>query len=314
MTASEPAIAIEAESAQRPQTLRQKLAAGRFVISVEIDPPRGLAVKRVLRAAAQMHAAGADCVNVGDSPMAEVRLSAVAMASLLRENVGIETVLHCSTRDRNLMALQADLLGAHALGVRNVLCIKGDDHVLGSYAAAQAVWHLNALDLMRLLKGFNGGADAAGKAIKPAPRFFIGAAVNPGAVKLDDEVALVRRKVRAGAEFLLSQAVFEADCVERLVEKLGPDHPPIILGIWPPHSLKQAEFLDAHINRLPPGMVDAVGRAGDDGERCGIELAQELIERVRPLVQGVYIIPSFGRFSGTAEIVATARELAGDAV
>jgi homocysteine S-methyltransferase len=243
--------------------------------------------------------------------MAEARLSAIAMASLLRDKAGLETLLHCSTRDRNLMALQSDLLGAHALGIRNVLCIKGDAHALGSYAKATAVWDLNALGLMRLLKGFNAGQDAASKPVQPRTNFFIGAAINPTAANLDDEVALAKRKVQAGAEFFISQAVFEPEPVERLLEKLGSGHPPLIVGIWPLHSLRQTNFLNELVMPVPAWVKDAIEKAGNDGERCGAELAQRLLEQVAPLAQGVYFIPSFGRFASITELVVAAREMAG---
>jgi methionine synthase / methylenetetrahydrofolate reductase(NADPH) len=293
-----------------PKTLRQKLAAGRFIVSVEIDPPRGLAVNRTLEAAALMKEAGADVVNVGDSPMAEVRMSAIAMASLLRERVGVEPIVHCSTRDRNLMALQADMMGAHALGLRNVLCIKGDPHALGSYTNAAAVWDVNALGLMRILKGFNAGHDAINNPVKPPTRFFVGAAVNPSAQDIDAEVRLVRRKVKAGADFLVSQAVFEVSVLERFLERLGTPHVPIILGVWPIHTLRQASFLNERVIPVPGWVREEMATAGDNGEERGIELAVSLLEKVRPLVQGVYFIPSFGRFTGIAQLVSAARDLA----
>ncbi len=297
------------ETAAPPRTLRQKLQAGRFVVSVEVDPPRGLAVGRTLEAASLVREAGADCVNVGDSPMAEVRLSAIAMASLLRERVGIEPIVHCSTRDRNLMALQSDLMGAHALGLRNVLCIKGDPHALGRYANAAAVWDVNALGLMRILKGFNGGRDALGNEVRPVTRFFIAGAVNPVAEDVEAEVKLARRKVAAGAEFLLSQAVFEVDAVERFLERLGDAPVPIILGLWPLHTAKQADFLNDRVIPVPSWLRNEMEKAGDGGEQRGREHAHRLLEKVRPLVQGVYFIPSFGRLSGIAELVVAAREL-----
>ncbi|MPZ50095.1 MAG: bifunctional homocysteine S-methyltransferase/methylenetetrahydrofolate reductase [Dehalococcoidia bacterium] len=292
------------------RSFQEKLKTGRFVVSVEVDPPRSQAVVQTIEAARLMREAGADCVNVGDSPMAEARLSAIAMASLLKEKAGIEPVLHCSTRDRNLMALQSDLLGAHALGIRSVLCIKGDAHALGSYAKATAIWDLNAFGLLRLLRGFNAGEDAAGKPVRPSTSFFAGAAVNPSAPDLVEEAKMVRRKAQAGAEFLISQAVFEAEAVERLIERLGPSHPPIIIGVWPVHSLRQADFLSEYITPVPSWVRDRIEAAGSDAEKAGVEMAQDLLEKLRPLAQGVYLIPSFGRFSGIAELVVAARELA----
>jgi homocysteine S-methyltransferase len=298
--------------AAAPRNLQEKLASGRFIVSVEVDPPRSLAINQTLEAARLMHEAGVDCVNVGDSPMAEARLSAIAMAALLRDKAGVEPILHCSTRDRNLMALQSDLLGAHAWGVRNVLCIKGDAHALGSYAKATAIWDLNALGLLRLLRGFNAGLDAANKPVQPPTHFFTGAVVNPAAVDLSEEARLTRRKAEAGAEFFLSQAIFDAEPLERLLEKLGPSHAPIIVGVWPIHSLRQVDFLDEHITPVPAWVRERIAAAGEDAEKCGVELAQALLAKLRPLAQGVYLIPSFGRLSGVTELVVAARELARD--
>ena len=140
--------------------------------------------------------------------------------------------------------------------------------------------------------------------------FFPGAAVNPAADDVAEEAKMVRRKQQAGAEFLLSQAIFEAESLERLLERLGPNHPPIVAGIWPVHSLRQADFLAEYITKVPSWVRDRIEAAGNDAERCGVEMAQELLEKVRPLAQGVYLIPSFGRFSGITELVIAARELA----
>jgi methionine synthase I (cobalamin-dependent)/5,10-methylenetetrahydrofolate reductase len=304
-----PGPPAEARPVAQPRSLRQKLAAGKFVVSVEIDPPRGLAVKRTLEAARLMAASGADCVNVGDSPMAEVRMSAIAMGSLLKQ-AGLEVIVHCSPRDRNIMALQADLMGAHALGLRNVLCVKGDPHALGSYHNAAAVWDVNALGLMRILRGFNQGHDAIDKPVKPATRFFIGAAVNPGAEDVDAEVKLVRRKVNAGANFMMSQAVFDFEALERFLDKLGEPPIPIILGLWPLQSRRQASFLNERIMPVPQAVRDDLERAGDGAAELGLEMAARMLEKVRPLVQGVYFIPTFGRFQGIANLVAMARRLA----
>ncbi len=303
-----PEIAPEMKPAT-PRTLRQKLAAGRFVVSVEIDPPKGTSVRRATEAASLMRECGADCINVGDSPMAEVRMSAIATASLLRERAGVETIVHFATRDRNLMALQADLMGAHALGIRNVLCIKGDPHALGRYTNAAAVWDVNALGLMRILKGLNAGHDALDNPVRPPTRFFVAAAVNPSAADVKAEVRLVRRKVEAGADFLMSQAVFDATALERFLDALGPPPVPIMVGVWPLHTLKQASFLNERVLPIPSTVLTHMEKAGDDGEKWGREMAQALLERVVPLVQGVYFIPSFGRFAGLAELVTVARTL-----
>jgi homocysteine S-methyltransferase len=201
-------------------------------------------------------------------------------------------------------------MGAHALGIRNVLCVKGDPHALGSYTNAAAVWDVNALGLMRILKGFNAGHDAIDKPVKPSTNFFVGAAVNPSADDVDAEVKLVRRKVNAGAEFMLSQAVFDASALDRFLERLGEPPIPIILGLWPIQSVRQADFLNERIMPVPSYVRDAIEQAGDGAGELGFELAARLLERVRPMVRGVYFIPSFGRYEGIAGLVSMARRLA----
>jgi homocysteine S-methyltransferase len=242
--------------------------------------------------------------------MAEVRMSAVMTAAMLKDRAGVEPIVHISTRDRNLMALQADLMAAHAWGLRNILCIKGDPHALGSYNGAKAVWDINALDLMRILKGFNAGHDAIKKQISPATRFYVGAALNPSAPEFETELKLAKNKIRAGTDFFLTQAVFETEPVERMLEGLGPGHPPVIAGIWPVHSTRQASFLNERITQVPAWVCEAIEKAGTNAEQRGLELAQRLLEDLRPLAQGVYFVPSFGRFDGIAELVAAARQLA----
>jgi homocysteine S-methyltransferase len=209
------------------------------------------------------------------------------------------------------MALQADLMGAHALGIRNVLCVKGDPHALGSYTNAAAVWDVNALGLMRILRGFNDGHDAIDRPVRPATNFFVGAAVNPSAADVDAEVKLVHRKVNAGAGFMLSQAVFDAGTLERFLEKLREPPIPIILGVWPIQSVRQADFLNERVMPVPAYVREAIQNAGDGAGELGFELAARLLERVQPMVRGVYFIPSFGRFEGVAGLVSMARRLAG---
>jgi homocysteine S-methyltransferase len=209
------------------------------------------------------------------------------------------------------MALQADMMGAHALGIRNILCVKGDPHALGSYNNAAAVWDVNALGLMRILKGFNAGHDAIDKPVSPATRFFIGAAVNPCAEDVDAEVKLVRRKANAGAGFMMSQAVFDVAALERFLEKLGPPPIPIILGLWPIQSTRQASFLNERIMPVPDAVRVEIEKAGDGAAERGLEMTARLLEKVYPLVQGVYFIPTFGRFQGIADLVTAARRLAG---
>jgi homocysteine S-methyltransferase len=304
----QPAVAeAEAEAA----TLREKLAAGRFVVSVEIDPPRGLNPRRALQGAARLKEAGVDCINVGDSPMARVRMSPFAMALLIQQQVGIETIVHVTTRDRNLLALQSDLLGAHVLGLRNVLCLRGDPPSGSGYARAVGVWDVTPVGLLRVLRGLNEGLDWAGNPMAQPTSFFIGAAANPTAASLEAEIKLLRRKVEAGAEFIMTQAVYDIEALERFLAKAARFRVPILLGVLPLHSQRHAEFIHTELAGVvvPDGVRERMRLAGEQGLEEGKAIAREVIEAAREMVQGIYLIPSFNRFDVAAELAETLREV-----
>jgi len=298
-----------AEVAEAPalegETLREKLAAGRFVVAVEIDPPRGLNVRRVLEGAARLKEVGVDCINVGDSPMARVRMSPITMALFVHQRVGVETIVHFTTRDRNLMALQADLIGAHVLGLRNVLCLRGDSPSGSGYARAVGVWDVSPVGLIRVLRGLNEGVDWAGNTMAQPTSFFIGAAANPTAPSLEAELKLLRRKVEAGADFVMTQAMYDREALDRFLKNASRLNVPILLGVMPLHSLRHAEFIR---NELPGVVVpdevrERLRRAGDNALAEGVAIARELVEAARGRVQGVYVVPSFNRFDVVADLV-----------
>ncbi len=289
-----------------PQTLREKLAAGRFVVTVEVDPPRGLNVAPILEGARLLKEAGVDCVNVGDSPMARTHMSAIAMASMLREQVGIETIVHCTTRDRNLIALEADLIGAHALGLRNVLCLRGDPPRGPGYSRAIGVWDVGSIGLIRMMKGMNEGVDSSGGSIGQPASFFVGAAANPmGQVEL--EMKNTRRKQEAGADFLLTQPIFDAEAVAEYLEAVKEFKLPVILGIMPLYSQRHAEFIHHELAgvTLPDAIRERMRLAGENGLAEGMAIARELLHQVRGKVEGICIMPSFGRFDVAAELAAS---------
>ena len=296
-------IALPAEELDTEDvTLREKLAAGRFVITAEIDPPRGLNPRRALQGAARLRLAGIDAVNVGDSPMARVRMSAFALAVLLRQQLGLETIVHVTTRDRNVMALQSDLIGAHVLGQRNVLCLKGDAPTGSGYARAIGVWDVTPVGLMRILKGLNEGIDWAGSAMAQPTSFFVGAAANPNATSLEAEMKLLRRKVQAGADFIMTQTMYDIEALERFLEKASRFKVPIIMGVLPLHSERHADFIH---NELPGVIVPEAVRqrmrdAGENGLAEGAAIAREIVAAARGGVQGVYLIPAFNRYDVAA--------------
>jgi homocysteine S-methyltransferase len=296
-----PADEIEPEEA----TLREKLAAGRFIISAEIDPPRGLNPRSALKGAARLKLAGLDCVNVGDSPMARVRMSPFAMALLYRQQLGLETIVHVTTRDRNLLAIQSDLLGIHVLGLRNVLCLKGDAPSASGYARAVGVWDVTPVGLLRVLKGLNEGVDFAGNAMAQPTSFFVGAAANPTAPSLEAEIKLLKRKVEAGADFVMTQAIYDIEALERFLEKASRFKVPIIMGLMPLHSERHAEFIHNELAgvTIPEPLRQRMREAGENGAAEGAAIAREIIAAARGGVQGIYFIPSFGRYDMVAELV-----------
>jgi homocysteine S-methyltransferase len=322
-TTAEPAAtpgapAVIVEPAGRPvreapaagETLRDKLAASRFVVSVEIDPPKGLNPRHALEAAAMLKDAGVDCINVGDNPRVETRMSPLAFALLVQQRVGLETIVHFTTRDRNLAALQADLIGAEVWGLRNILCLRGDPPSGGGPARAVAVWDVSTVGLIRVLKGLNEGVDRVGNSVGQPTSFFIGAAANPTAASLDAEMKLLRRKVAAGAEFVMTQAVYDAEALDRFLKAASGLKVPILLGVMPLHSLRHAAFLQKELVGIvvPEPVREALRRAGENSLKEGMALARELLDAARGRVQGVYIMPSFGRYELAAQLLAELRQ------
>jgi homocysteine S-methyltransferase len=300
-----PAPAAAPRSAEEPSLLRA--LRERFVVSVEIDPPRGINTTKVLEAARLMAERGVDCVNIADSPLARIRMSAMALAYLIRlQYPRLEVILHYTTRDRNLMGLQSDLLGAHALGIRNILCLTGDPPSLGDYPNATAVFDTDAPGLMRIVHRMNQGTDLAGSSIGAATGFAVGCGVNPTAVDLDKEFDYVRRKLEAGPQFVMTQPVYELDCWKRFVERLsGLTKIPILMGILPLQSFRHAEFLHNEVPgiQVPDWIRARMHEAGNEGQRVGVELARDLLRACRGMANGAYLMPSFGRYENCLEVL-----------
>ena len=298
-----------------PTDLGAKLAAGRFVVAAEMDPPRGFSVAGMIAGAETLAEAGADVIDVADSPMARMRMSPWAACRLIQERVGVETVLHFPTRGRNLLRLQGDLLAVHALGIRNVFVCLGDPVAIGDYPKGTDNVDVTATGLLALITGsFNEGRDRAGASIGEPTSFLAGCAVNPSAPDPAREAALLRRKIEAGASFALSQPVFDPDALARFragyEERFGPLGLPILAGVLPLTSARHAEFLH---NEVPgvvvPGPVrERIGDAGEQAAREGLRMAVELVGELRATgaAAGVYVMPQFGRFDVAAEVVEAA--------
>ena len=299
-----------------PTALEARLSAGDFVIAVEVEPPRSFNAARLVAAAGTLLEAGADVVDVADSPMAKMRMSAWAACRLVEEQVGVETVLHFPTRGRNLLRLQGDLLGAHALGIRNLFVCVGDPVAIGDYPHGSGTVDVTATGLLALIaEEFNRGRDRAGSSIGEPTAFFAGAAVTPAAPDLERECRLLRRKVDAGARFLLSQPLYESGALARLretYEEVAGEAltVPILAGVLPLATVRHADFLH---NEVPGIVIPTAARArleaaGDDAARAGVAMAAELSTELRAAgAAGVYVMPQFGRYDLAAELVEAAR-------
>ena len=286
--------------------LQEKLAAEEFVVSVELDPPKGLNPAKVLEGAALLQEAGVHCINIADSPMARVRMSCIALARLIQDHLGIEAIIHFTTRDRNLMALQSELLGAHALGIRNILALTGDPLRLGDYPNTTGVWDVDLVGLLQIIHNMNQGHDAAGSSIGAKSSFFVGTALNLNMTEeqRDSEIEKFWRKIDAGAQFIMTQPIYELAPLLRFLDRVGKPPIPLILGCIPLHSSRHAEYLHNEVPGITiPDDVRMSMRAADEhGHEEGLKLAEELLAAARGMVQGVYLMPSYGRYDVVSEL------------
>jgi homocysteine S-methyltransferase len=232
------------------------------------------------------------------------------LAIMLQQEVGVETIVHFTTRDRNRMAIHSDLIGAHLMGVRNILCLRGDPPSVGGYSDVVGVWDINAVGLVRMLKMLNDGMDWTGKPIGEKGSFFIGASVNPTAPSLEAEMKLLRRKLEGGAQFLMTQAVYDPMILEKFLESTKKLKVPILVGILPLNSSGHAEYLHNEVPGIdvPEGVRERMRRAGDEGYVEGLAIAREAIDVARAAGAGVYIVPPAGRYEAVAQLVASLRQ------
>jgi len=302
----------QALEAHQPTQFAQKLADGQFVFAVEMDPPRGLSTHKLLAGASLLAEAGADVIDVADSPMARMRMSPWAVCSLIQRKVGIETTLHFPTRGRNLLRVQGDLLAAHALGVRNVFVVMGDPTAIGDYPDAMDNYDLVPSGLIKLIKqGFNAGVDHAGMDIGQPTSFFVGCALNLNPNRIEDEIRNLQRKLDAGADFILTQPTYSPSDALRnmdaITKAMAGSPVPILVGILPLASARHAAYLHHEVPGIlvPDEIRLRMESAGEGGARTGMEIAIELIRTLRPAIQGVYLMPAFSRYDIAAEIIET---------
>lgn len=299
---AEPKPRAEPEPAPPPTALAERIGRGEFAITVEVSPPPGFdfgeTMEKLRSAVGVAHA-----VNVADSPLAQGRMSALAAASLVQSRMGVETVLHVAVRHRNLLALHSDLLGAHALGIRNVFTVMGDVPRSGDYPQATPVADVTASGLIRLMARFNEGVGANGKELDQPTSFFIGAALNFNAPNPDAELRALERKVRAGAHFILTQPISAPEPVERMRSLLGGFPLPVLLGVLPFRNVRHARYLHNEVPGIvaPPDVIERLERAGDNAAEEGAAVVRELLSALAGEIAGAYFIPPFGRFSALPE-------------
>jgi homocysteine S-methyltransferase len=294
-----------------PTRLADALARGRFAISVEIDPPRSIRIERTIEAGRLLRDAGVDLVNVSDSAMARVRMGALAVAFGIQHDLDLECLVHTTTRDRNLMALESELLGAHALGVRNILALTGDPPRIGDYPTGSGVWDVDSIGLIQILARLNRGEDGAGSPIGQPAGFTIACALDPTAADHATEWDRLERKLTAGAHLIMTQPVYSTGQVEVMLaearRRFGPGGfpVPVLLGVLPLVSARHAEFLHNEVPgiTIPDDARAAMQAAGERGSDLGIEMADALLSEVESEVEGTYIMPSFGRYEQCAELV-----------
>jgi methionine synthase I (cobalamin-dependent)/5,10-methylenetetrahydrofolate reductase len=312
-----PAVALQlverelptrAEAAEAETLLAGKLRRGEFVVSVELDPPKGGNVERLIESARALAAAGGvDVFDVNDNPLARARMNALIASALIEQQVGVETIPHVTPRDASVRGIESMLLGAHAVGIRNVLAVTGDPPPSGDPHGSQAVYEVDAIGLTRLMTALNSGVDYAGKAIDDATAFHVGVAVNPVADDPGLELDRFRQKLEAGARFAMTQVLFDPAQLQGFLDRLGGPPPvPLMVGVWPVRSHALALRLHNEVPGIsvPAAVLDRLERAGPNAAREGVAVARDLLAAVRDLAAGAYLVPPFKEPEAVLELLA----------
>lgn len=316
ITITAPRESLDLLPADEPTEFARKLGK-QFVVAIEADPPRSLNPEKVLAGAQLLKDAGVDAVNVADSPMARIRMSALSLCYMIQQQIGVETILHFTTRDRNLMGLQSDLIGAHVMGIRNIIALTGDPPSLGDYPNVTPVYDIDSIGLVKVLRAMNEGTDAAGSPLGRKASFTIAVACDPTRTDLEEEADRLHGKISAGGHFIMTQPIYEmvtwTNFLDIYQRKYGPISIPVLIGILPLQSHRHAEFLYNEVPGIRPTEQarERIRKAGNQGRAEGVKIAQELLLESRDMVHGVYIMPSFGRYETAASVldVLTHREL-----
>ena len=304
---TEPAPhALEPAPLASRSQLGRKLVNGEFATMVEVVPPRGIDISKELEAARYLKSVGVDCINIPDSPRASARMSNQALCTLVQHQVGIETILHYTCRDRNVLSIQSDLLGACAIGIHNLICITGDPPKLGNYPDATAVFDVDAIGLVNIVRNLNKGLDIGGNPIGTATTFAIGVGANPGSPNIEEEIRRFEYKVEAGADYAVTQPVFDVELLERFLRRIEHHRIPVLAGIWPLTSIRNAEFMRNELRVSVPDSIIARMASAANGEAAraeGVNIAREMLLRVRGMVQGAQISAPLGRYTAAVDVL-----------
>ncbi len=306
ITHEEHAVKVDPVPFGDRSRLSGRLAKGEFVTTVEIVPPKGCDPSKMIEGVRMLKDAGVDAVNVPDGPRAQSRMGALAVSLIIEQQVGIEAVTHYACRDRNLLGMLSDLLGAAGMGLHNFLIVTGDPPKMGPYPEATAVFDIDSIGLTNMVNRLNHGLDPGGNPIGKPTSFVIGVGVNPGAIDLDYEIRRFEYKVEAGAEFAITQPVFDVSQLKDFLKRIEGCRIPVIPGIWPLTSFRNAEFLNNEVPgvSVPPEILERMRRTEDGAAalREGVKIAQEMLEEVRPFVQGVQVSAPFGKIQHALEV------------
>ena len=299
-------MAIAAQPLEQRSALGAKLARSEFVTMVEIVPPKGTDIRKELEGARFLKAVGVDAVNIPDSPRASARMSNQALSLLIQREAGIETILHYTCRDRNVLCIQSDLLGAAAVGIKNLICITGDPPKMGNYPDATAVFDVDSIGLVNIVHNLNRGLDLGSNPIGTGTSFVLGVGANPGLTDLDEEIRRFEYKVAAGAEYAVTQPVFDIGLLENFLRRIEPFRIPIVAGIWPLVSVRNAEFMKNELRvSVPDSILDRMQRAPtpQSAREEGVAIAREMLVAVRNMVQGAQISAPLGRYSSAVDVL-----------
>jgi homocysteine S-methyltransferase len=296
-----PAVPLEDRS-----LLGNKLARGEFVTMVEIVPPKGIDIKKEVEGARFLKSVGVDAVNIPDSPRASARMSNQALSLLIQREIGIDAILHYTCRDRNVLCIQSDLLGAAAVGIRNLICITGDPPKMGNYPDATAVFDVDAIGLVNIVHNLNGGLDLGGNPIGAGTGFVIGVGANPGLTDMDEEIRRFEFKVQAGAEYAVTQPVFDLRLLENFLKRIEHCRIPVVAGIWPLVSVRNAEFMKNELRvSVPDAILERMARTQtpEAARAEGVAIAREMLIAARQMAQGAQISAPQGRYSSAVDVL-----------